>query len=231
MGREPKKINNLIVFDFESGGLSATKSAAMSLACIGINRVTLDEIVKYDNLIKPYDKSLEYNSHALAINGLSVSKCERDGIPLSQLMMDFCQVAQETNIYNSKTARPILLAHNSDFDRGFLMECARRTKTDLSKYIDGDIDPFGNFIPHCLDSIDMAKDCWAELTDNTTNFKLGSCCERAGVSLNDGHDALNDCMALADLYRYFTTRLRSGTSEVIVSEGKATASHRLVFEW
>ncbi len=231
MGLSPQKINNIVFFDWETGGTSCTKSAAMSLACVGINAVTLEEIIKYDNLIKPYDRSLEYNPRALEVNGLTVERCEKEGVGLRQIMEDFCQVVRETNIHNSKTARPVLVAHNADFDRGFLQEGARRAEIDLSKLLDGEFDPWGNFVPHVIDSIDWAKNCWAPMTDNTTKFKLGQCCERAGVSMSDSHDAMSDTLALADLYRYFSVRLRSGSSEVTVTGGVATASHRQVFEW
>lgn len=227
----PQKINPYIFFDWETGGLKAIENPVMELACIGINGVTLAEVVRYDNLVKPYDKKLVYMPQALAVNGLTVDQCEKNGVPLSQLMRDFCQLCEEVNIYKSKTARPILVAHNADFDRGFLQECARRTQTDLSKLVDGDFDPWGNFVPHVIDTIDWAKDCWAEQTENTTKFKMAPCCEKAGISFADGHRAINDTEALADLFRYFSLRLRSGTSDVVMSEGKATVSHRLAFEW
>lgn len=231
MPRDPKKINPYVIFDWETGGLKAKDSPVMELACIGINGLTLEEVIRYDNLIKPYDKALPYQPGALAVNGLSIHECEKKGIPLSQLMTEFCQVCEETNTYGSKTAKPILVAHNAKFDKSFLLEVLRRTKVDLSKYVEGEFDGQGTFIPETIDTIQLAKACWAEVTDNDTKFKLGACCERAGVSYADGHKGMNDCESTVDLFRYFLTRIRSGSSEVTVTDGKATASHRLVFEW
>lgn len=231
MPRAPQKIRNIIFYDWETSGLKPKDAAVMSLAMLGVNRITLEQIVAYDNLIQPYDTKLIYNPQALAVNGLTFEQCKKDGVSLRQLMKDFCQVCEETNIYKSKAQKPVLCSHNAHFDRGFLMEAARRTETDLSKYLTGDFDPFGNFIPTTIDTIDLAQECWGPITDNDSNFKLGTCCQKAGILLQDGHSALADTIVLADLYRYFATRLRSGSSEVTVTDGVATAAHRVNFQW
>lgn len=231
MPRAPQKIRNIIFYDWETSGLKTKDSAVMSLAAIGVNRVTLETLVVYDNLIKPYDQSLIYNPQALAVNGLTKEKCEKEGVTLRQLMEDFCQICEETNIYKSKAQKPILCSHNAPFDRNFLMEAAKRAQIDLGKYLSGDYDPFGNFIPTTVDTIELAQECWGPTTDNDSNFKLGTCCQKAGILLQDGHNALADTRALADLYRYFATRLRSGSNEVTVVDGIARASHRINFQW
>lgn len=230
MTRDPKKINSYVVLDWETGGLDSRKNPVTEFAGMAIDGTTLNEIIRYDNLIKPYDSKLVYEEAAMKVTGISKEKCEREGIPLRELVKDLCALFEEANIYKSKTAKPICVAHNWDFDRQFLQDVFRRADVDLSKYVSGKEDAWGNFIPHGLDSIDLAKGCWAEVTDNTTKFKLGNCCERAAVDYIDGHRGMNDVLALTDLLRYFLTRLRSGSNEVSVSEGRVTA-HRQVFEW
>ncbi len=227
----PKKINSYILYDWETGGLDCKKHPVTELAMLAINGVTLDEILRYDDLIAPYDEKLEYQQQALNITGLTIDKLEKDGIPLKQLGENMKQVFREANVYNSKNSRPILVAHNADFDRSFMQVVCDRLEIDLSKYVDGEFDAWGKFIPHTIDTIDWAKALDAHKTENTTNFKFGSCCQRAGVQYADGHRALNDVVSMADLFRYYVTRLRSGSSDVQVMEGKAIAKHRQVFEW
>jgi ribonuclease T len=229
MPRDPKKISGFVVYDTETGGFDAAKDALCSIAAIAVHGTTLEEIVKYSNIIKPYDDSLNYSAGAEKVHGLSKDKLMRDGIPLSQAMNDFCQVCKEANIFGTKTALPVLVAHNATFDLGFLMEAARRCKIDLSKFVRGTKLPDGTFVPFSICTMLYNQQMMAEITDTDTNFKLASCCGRAGIELTDAHDSLNDSMATTDLLKYMVTRLRSG-SDVTVSEGKATV-HRKSFEW
>lgn len=235
MARDPKKINSYIVIDFETSGfdkdgMHAEKYAVTEFAGMAINGTTLEEILRYDNMVRPYDAGLTYDPVAANITGITKEMCEKEGIALIELVADICQLFTEANLYNSKTAKPVLVAHNWDFDRVFLQDIFRRAKVDLSKYVDGDKDAYGNFIPHGIDTIDLAKACWAPVTDTDTKYKLNNCCERAGIDLIDGHHAMNDVIPTADLLRFFLTRLRSGSTDVTF-EGGSVAVHRPTFEW
>lgn len=236
MPRAPQKINSYVLIDFETGGLDkknrlhSQNYPVTEVAVLAINGVTLEEIVKYDNLVKPYDTKLVYDPEVARITGITKEMCISQGIPLSQIVKDLCTVFEEANLYNSKTARPILVAHNWNFDRQFLQDIFRRAGVDLSKYVAGDLDHYGNFIPDGLDTIMFCKMLQAEITDTDTKFKLQSCCEMAGVDYVDGHRAMNDVIPMTDLFRYLVVRLRSGTSQVTVQDGKVSV-HRKVFEW
>ena len=237
MPRDPKKINSFVIVDVETGGLDkkdgnhAQKVAVTEIAMLAMNGVTLQDIVKYDNLIKPYDNTLIYDPQAAQVTGIDKDLCEREGVRLREVVDDMITVLEEANVHQTKTAKPIFVAHNWPFDRGFVMEMFRRAGKDLSKYVQGGKDCFGNFIPQGIDTIDLAKQCWADITDNTTKFKLGACCLKAGVEFSDAHRAMNDVLPTADLFRYFMTRLRSGSSEVTVKEGGNISVVRKSFEW
>lgn len=238
MAREPKKINSYVFIDFETSGLDkkdnlhAQRCSITEVAALAIDGTTLEEIVRYDEIIQPYNDKHEWQSMAATLTGLTKERCIREGLPLKTVVENLSQVFSEANVYNTKTAKPILIAHNWPFDRQFLQYIFEFCKIDLSKLVDGDKDAMsGNFIPNGLDTIDWAKNVHAQLTDNTTKFNMAACCERAGVQLADGHRAMNDVMALKDLFIYYSTRLRSGSSEVMVNDGKVTVNRRNSFEW
>ena len=125
---------------------------------------------------------------------------------------------------------PVLVAHNGSFDNPFTEDVFKRCGKDLSKYVAGYIDPTGKWHPRFIDTIDLAKMVHGELAEGTDDFKMGSCCERAGIQMADGHRAMNDVIALVDLFRYYVTRFRSSSSEVTVESG-INVSHRVKFEW
>lgn len=244
MPKKPEKVRSLLCIDFETGGLDKKTNKhsalvpAVEFAGIGLDGVTLEQIsspsgtVSYDTIIQPYDEKLEWQAGAVAIHGLSRARCQAEGIPLRQFMQDLVQLVTETNQYNSRTARPCLLGHNVGYDINFLTDLARRTEVDLSKYLAGNFDGHGNFIPMYVETIQLAQALWGPMADETSNFKLGTCCARAGIDLVDGHRAMNDVVATCDLYRYLVARLRAtGGAAVTMVEGQVTTQHRKVFEW
>lgn len=239
MPRKPEKVRGLICVDFETGGLDNKTGnhsklvPAVELAAIGLDGITLEQILAYDDVIKPYDDQLQWQEGAVNLHGLTKTKCQTEGVPLREVMQNFIQVVTETNKYNSRTAKPCLLGHNIGFDMNFFSDLARRTNVDLSKYLAGHFDCFGNFQPMYIETIQMAEALWGGLADETPKFfTLGRCCERAGIDLTDGHRAMNDVVATCDLYRYLVARLRAtGGASVSVVEGQVTTQHRRVFEW
>jgi DNA polymerase III epsilon subunit-like protein len=231
MPRDPKKINSYLVHDFETGGLPVDTSPIMSFAAVLVDGVTLDNVVKYDNLVKPYDEKLTYSPQAMAVNGLTVERCREEGVTLRQLVEDICALAEEANAGKGKGAKCILVGHNAGtFDGHFMTNIFDRCGVDMSKYFHGSKDSKGVFHPRIIDTIELNKAMIGHITDTDTNFKLQSCCIRAGIDLTNAHTALDDTIATADLLKYCLVRLRSGSSEVTMTEGKA-AAHRQNFEW
>jgi DNA polymerase III epsilon subunit-like protein len=236
MALDPKKINNFVLFDFETSGLDkeenlhAKKYAVMEFAATALNGVTLEEILTYDNLLKPYDDELIYDPGATAIHGLTKEQCELEGVPLKELVNDMITFFQEAH-NGSKYQKPILVGHNVDFDAPFLEDLFVRAGKDLSKYVDGYFDAYGVFHCHTLDTIDEAKQVWAEVADAATTFRLGACCQRAGLDLADAHRAKQDVLALAELFRYFVLRKRRGGSTTQSVENVDLTAHRRGFQW
>lgn len=214
-----KKINSYVIIDFETGGLSCLKNPACEIALLGLNGVTLEEVLRYDNVIKPYDASLVYEQAAMNIHGLTAEVCERDGERLRQVMEDFCLVCTETNVYQSKICPPILVGHNVTFDIPFLEDLARRTQTDLSKYISGYTNAQGEFVPDYIDTMHQLKLADGH-KDAKIKFSLVEGVRRHAGDLADGHRAMNDVVATCDLFRAFVSKLRSSNnSSVKVNDG------------
>lgn len=230
---DPKKINSFILIDFETTGVdksglaSSQKYAATECAVMAVDGVRLEKIVAYDNLIKPYGDHI-YHSEAAEKTGISRDMCEREGVTVVQLVDDLVTVCKEANIHNSKNYKPIFVAHNWPFDRQFLKCLFDVAGVDLSKYISGDYEHGGSFVPHGIDTIDLAKMCWGDITESTTRFNLEACCERAGIEFIDAHRAMNDIIPMHELLIYFVNRLRTGHS---VGVQDISSDHRQVFEW
>jgi DNA polymerase III alpha subunit (gram-positive type) len=52
------------------------------------------------------------------------------------------------------------------------------------------------------------------MDENNVDYKLGTCCQKAGVELVNAHRAMADVEATADLFRYLVNCLRSNTQSV-----------------
>lgn len=232
---DPKKINNFILFDLETGGLSWDKNPVMEFAGMVMDGVTLEEKVRYDNLVQPYDDSLTYQQQAMDVNGLSVKMCQEEGIPLKQLVNDICELFEEAK-NGSKFLKPILVAHNGGFDKPFLQDMFLRCGKDLSKYVAGSKDRWGNFQPHMIDTVDDARQIWAEVADSSFDAKMRSCCDRAGIDLSGSHRAITDVIGMAELFRFYINRKRNGGQTIassVENDGSidGVIDQRRSFQW
>lgn len=227
--KENKKVNSYVCIDFETGGLDCRKNPVTEFAAIAIEGVNLNTIVRYDNIVKPYDKNLIYEKAAINLTGLSPEVCERDGIDLELLVVDICQLLIEANIHNSKNFKPILFGHNIGFDIPFLQSIFKICNVDLSQFVAGYKDHNGNFQPKMFDTIDLCKMMWALKSDNTTKYTLAGCCEMANISLVDSHRAMADVGATVDLFSFCVNRLRNG--ELVSVDNSNKNNWRVNFEW
>ena len=168
-----KKINNYIILDFETGGLDCKKNPIIEFGCVVVSGKTYEQILQYDNIIRPYDDSLVYEEQATRVHGISKEMALRDGITLKQFAQDFETICNEANTENSKIGRPMLVGHNIQFDKNFLCEAlVNRCKLDLSKLLSGSIDHCGNFQPDYIDTIQLCKNVVGHSNDTSIKFNL-----------------------------------------------------------
>lgn len=225
------RANSYIIYDFETGGL-ASKSADPSkkklpnpkvvpiveFAAIVLNGSDLSEVLRYENIIRPYDGELEYQEGAANIHGITKAKALKEGVSIKKFVQDFAQLCKEAGAISTNYAKPVMVAHNCGFDNPFIEDVCEREKLDLSKLIHGYVGHDGKYRIIGIDTIIDAKKMWGGDTD-MSSFNLKSCCDKAGVDLVDAHRAMPDVEALADLFRYFIQHTRTGTGNIAFEGG------------
>lgn len=200
-----RKTNNYILYDWETGGLDSKLNPVMEFAAIVLDGRSLEEIIRYDNLIKPYDSKLIYDPKAMEFTGITKEMCISDGIDMKQLGEDLQALFKEAGGgLNSKSAGyfPILVAHNAGFDNAFMQHAAHYTKIELKKYLFGKEDFYGNFQPMYIDTVPLCRQVWRNHDPGPADNKLQTACQYANIDIVDAHRAINDVESLTELFRY-----------------------------
>ena len=197
-------LNNIIVYDLETGGLTAGVHGVCEVAMIAIDFNTLEELGRYEAVIQPYTRrdgtEMVYEQSAFKVNGLSLRKIQ-NGKPADQVAKEIKEFATK---HKSKSKKPILAGHNIDkFDNPHLGDFLECNKIDALKLFEND-------------SIDTLK--WARLKwiadPEMSKFNLGACCDKLGIRLLDAHSAMPDTEANAKLLVSMLKSLR-GDGEVV----------------
>ena len=219
---KPQEPNSFVVFDFETGGLAPNKNPATEIALIAIKGdASLDEIGRYQELIKPYNYDLQYEEKASKVSGITFELVEDEGKELFEVVDKIIELLRSANITNARNSpglRPVLVGHNVGFDINFLHsifdyrfknEKKTNGQDQLESLLHGRRDHFGNFSPSYIDTWSLGK-MWFGGDQELPNFQLGTLVEKAGVELSDAHRAMNDVIATTDLLRTVIRNLRSG---------------------
>jgi DNA polymerase III epsilon subunit-like protein len=207
-----KAINSWIFLDFETGGLDPKKHAVTEVALIAIKGDTLEKIDLISTYIKPYG-NFEYDPAALKHTGITFSDIE-SGISVQDAVQEILELLNKADFNpRNKGSKPILVAQNSAFDKGFFLQIFDFTKKmkELEKVCFGKEDYYGNFQPEMLDTQFLTKAAFGNDPD-IPNFKLETCMAKAGVELPDAHKAINDTIGMKDMSIVLFNRLRSGGS-------------------
>lgn len=205
----PKNINSLVYFDVETGGLDCKKCAVTEVAMVAIKGDTLEKIDLVSTFIKPYGDYI-YEPEALKYSGISTEDIESGG-DVKEVVNEIISLFEKCNLYpRNKGSKPVLIAHNSAFDKGFLCQIfnyAGKMK-ELERLTYGNVDFWGNYQPEMMDSVLLSKMMWGN-DEDMVNFKLGTCIAKAGLELNDAHKAINDTIAMKDMVVGFINKMRS----------------------
>lgn len=207
-----------IIFDFETGGFEATKNAVTEMAAISIYGDTLQQISQFEGMLTYYDDDLIYDQQALNVTHITHDMI-KEGISLKDFVNGLIKFFQESTIHSGAKHMPILVAHNPQFDIPFLQQLFFKANKDLSKYVAGKKDFYGNFQPAYIDTIRESQMLWGN--DATmTSHKLIDCINKAGLELVSAHRAMNDVVATKDLLVYIINKMRQNTTQTNQTEQK-----------
>lgn len=189
-----------MTYDLETTGLSATKNAICEIAISPMDK-ELNDLTEYSSgIIKPYDDRI-IDDRALEHNGITREQLA-NGRESSEV---FKELTSYLKSFKKTASKIVLCGHNiQTFDNPHLEDFFQFHKKDLWKYASNKI---------FFDTMWWGRMGWLE----STNYKLGTCCDNAGIELVDAHRAINDTRANKELVKYFLKNLR-GEGQVVKEE-------------
>lgn len=235
-----------IVLDFETGGLDCTRCACTQIAMQAVRLDTFEVLGRYVNYIAPYDKqplggvpkrkvlktrreveqentaeSMDYEPGALNYTDITMELLRSRGVALKQVAAEVIDFVRRHTLNKGPRYKPVLIGQNIPFDIGFLQQMMAYAglQKEFAQAFAGTTDFYGNFQPHYLDSITLARLCLAAEPD-ITSYKLEFVAERLGIELDDAHDADADVTATRQIVVQCGRRLRQ-------NEGADVAQQRI----
>lgn len=248
--KEKGNVVTAIVFDFETGGLDATKCGATQISMHAVRLDTFEVMDTLNLYILPYhhkeglDKPvrkvvkskydmqeessplMEYGQKALDVSGITMELLNAKGKELQEVCERIIDFITQNTLSVTSANKPILVGQNVLFDISFLQQIMLYTGLydKFSKVVDGKKDFWGHFQPYYLDTIVLAK-LALDHDPSITSWKLELTAERLGIEMDDAHDADADVVATRDIVRKLTARMRNsdGGSNAV---GALTAEHK-----
>lgn len=192
---------NIMCLDCETGGLKADENPITQFAGIILDD-KLNEVNRFQTFIKPYE-GLKITQAALDKTMTSMDQINK-GVTLPEFCTMLTKFAKQGNVGKGQWLRkPEVLGHNVPFDIAFLKRAYAYQGLELS-------DIFGNNNGEIdyHDTIKLARIKWSKFkSDEDSKYKLGSCCERMGITLHDAHGAMADVVATWKLFKAFSINL------------------------
>ena len=188
----------IIVADWETGGLPNSKQRAFfdvpavewAMSCVDLQIL---EIIDQYSAILPYNYKEDlvgYSEEATVVHGITREMQEANSVPLKEIYK-----TMKTWFTKYKNPRQMCtIGHNFvSFDKPFL--------ENFFSYMQDDIN---NYVRFWLDTMNLAHLSALEQVD----YKLGTCCQLAGVDLVEAHRAQQDVNANAMLLISYVKKLR-----------------------
>ncbi len=245
--KNESKIYVGVALDFETGGLDCTQHACTQIAMQAVRFDTWEVFNQYVCYILPYKKQnlggppkrkilrskyelaqsdnaplMGYEDVALTYSGITMEMLYKMGVDYKKVASDILEFGKQATLSKGMQTKPLLLGQNVQFDVGFLqqlMNYANLTK-EFEKIYAGHKDFYGNFQPHYIDTIDLARFTFAH-DPAVTSYKLELIAEHLGVELDDAHDAAADVTATISVASVCSGKLRNnegGTVTMIKKE-------------
>jgi DNA polymerase-3 subunit alpha (Gram-positive type) len=164
-----------VVFDIETTGLSVTYDTLIEIAGVKIKNGAI--LGKFSELIDPKRDILPFTE---SLTGIT-SQMLKDKRHLKEVLKDFHEFSKGS----------ILVAHNADFDIGFLDYNYRNLGIT-------------NKINASIDTLILAK----VLLPNRKRFSLDKLCKEFKIPLKNHHRALDDTEATCEVFLHLLKRVR-----------------------
>lgn len=228
---EKTNVVTAIVYDFETGGLDATRCAATQISLHAVRLDTFEVMEKYSAYIYPYNKRpdigkpkkkvlknkyednaeelMDYDDRALEYTHITMDMLYSMGKPLEDVCREICDFIKRNTFPVVAANKPFLVGQNPKFDRNFLQQIMLYTGLwpEFCKLVRGDKDFWGNFQPEQLDTI-MLSQLTFDNDKSISTWKLEAMAERLGIDLDDAHDADADVTVTREIVRVLTQRMR-----------------------
>lgn len=180
-----------VVFDTETTGLNPKEHTLIEIAAV---KMKGNEIVaEWTELINPEVPISAKISELTHITNDMV----RGKRKMAEVLPDFQAFVGDA----------VLVAHNADFDLGFLKACAAQIG----------MEPWDNVV---LDTLPLAR----KLYPSERNYRLGTLAKKFSVDLVNAHRALDDTVALAKVFQYMLKDLTQAgfnkTSDLNENDGE-----------
>jgi CRISPR-associated protein Cas2 len=160
---------NYVVADVETTGLNSDRDDLLEIGAIKI--ANHEQIGSYNVLIninKPVPPEI------IRLTGITTQMTAEAGIPLLDAMGGFISFVENLPI----------VAHNSDFDMGFLLSACAKCGLPL-------------LTNRCIDTLLLSR----RLLKGLQNYKLATLVKHFGIPHNDAHRSLGDCRVTWEIYK------------------------------
>lgn len=164
-----------VVFDTETTGLNAAENTLIEIAAVKMKG--LDIIGEWTTLIDP---ETEISPKITELTGISNDMVKRQP-----------KLAEALPQFRGFVGDAVLVAHNAEFDLGFISVCA--AKIGMSEWTNP-----------VLDTLPLAR----KLYPSEKNYRLKTLTQKFGVDLVNHHRALDDTVATAKVFQYMLKDLK-----------------------
>jgi DNA polymerase III epsilon subunit-like protein len=203
--------HNYILFDTETTGLDETKNCIVEIGCTMIDGGTLQEYGEWETFVQIYGEG-EIDPVAMEITGITMQQIE-GGMHVAKMVTDLISMSKEFK--NGRYKKPILVAHNSPFDRKMLAKAFELCKKNLYDYFEESFE----------DTMTMSRCKWP----NESGHKLSDVCERLGIPQFNAHRAMGDVRPMAKAFVIFK-KLQRGEANITI-EGATGKRFRDKFQF
>lgn len=170
-----------VVFDIETTGFSNTRDSIIEIGAVKIKNFEI--IDKFSYFVNP-NKEIPYKIQELT--GITNSMV-KDSKTIDDILPEFLDFIGDS----------VLVAHNSDFDTGFIREKSRNLNLEYSN--------------EAIDTIRLAK----VLLPNLKRYKLDVVAKALDISLQNHHRAVDDAKATAMIFLKFLDKLKQEGLETL----------------